>query len=60
MQLSESTVLITGAASGIGLATGLNLKDCGARVIGIDRDEEAIARAAEQGLDVINICQRTR
>ncbi|MBO1324299.1 SDR family oxidoreductase [Acetobacter sp. TBRC 12305] len=44
------TVIVTGAASGIGLATGLRFLDEGARVIFVDRDKKAL-HAATDGLD---------
>jgi 3-oxoacyl-[acyl-carrier protein] reductase len=49
MIIEGRRVLITGAASGIGLAFGRHLAGLGARVWGLDRDEEALAEAG--GLD---------
>ncbi len=46
-QLRGALVLVTGAASGIGRATAVLLADHGARVLLVDRDEAALARAAE-------------
>ncbi|OYW32621.1 MAG: hypothetical protein B7Z41_07790 [Rhizobiales bacterium 12-66-7] len=40
----DATVLVTGAASGIGLATALMLRDRGARLIVMDRDADGLAR----------------
>nr|WP_314484222.1 SDR family oxidoreductase [uncultured Pseudomonas sp.] len=47
-QLEGKVAAITGAASGIGLATAQAMVLAGARVILIDRDEAALARACEQ------------
>ena len=43
MNVAEQRVLVTGAASGIGLAMARRLTSLGARVWGIDRDQDAIA-----------------
>ncbi|MFI8832858.1 SDR family oxidoreductase [Streptomyces afghaniensis] len=40
-------VLVTGAGSGIGRATALAFAEAGARVVAVDRNAEAAARAAE-------------
>lgn len=40
----DATVLVTGAGSGIGLATALMLRDRGARLIVMDRDADGLAR----------------
>lgn len=45
--LSTLTVVITGAARGIGAATARQLRDAGARVVISDRDEELLAATAE-------------
>ncbi len=47
--LSSAIALVTGAASGIGLATGTMFVELGAHVVLVDRDEEGLARA-KQGL----------
>ena len=46
-ELTGKTAAITGAASGIGLACAKRLLAAGARVVFIDRDGEALARACE-------------
>ena len=46
-QLDGRLALVTGAGSGIGLATAALLASHGARVLLVDRDEAALARAAE-------------
>ena len=46
-QLDGRLAVVTGAGSGIGLATAAALADHGARVLLVDRDEEALARAGE-------------
>lgn len=45
--LSERVAVVTGAASGIGLATALRLADAGARVALLDINAEALARHAQ-------------
>lgn len=46
--LQGKSAAITGAASGIGLACARELLSLGARVVLIDRDEEALRRAASE------------
>ncbi|RNF36345.1 SDR family oxidoreductase [Paracoccus methylarcula] len=43
-QLNEKVALVTGAASGIGLATVKSLLEAGAKVVMADRDEAALGR----------------
>lgn len=43
---SRDTALVTGAAGGIGAAVVRHLASLGTRVVGIDRDEEGLARLA--------------
>lgn len=47
MNLSEAKVLITGGNSGIGLATAKALKEAGAQVVIVGRDEAKLKTAAE-------------
>ena len=47
--MSEKTVLITGAARGIGLATAAIMADAGWQVAIVDRDEEALAKVDMPG-----------
>jgi NAD(P)-dependent dehydrogenase (short-subunit alcohol dehydrogenase family) len=54
-EISGQTVVITGAASGIGRAIALGFLRDGARVVGCDIREEGLAPLAEQGA----ITQRT-
>lgn len=49
IEFSGEIALITGAASGIGLATAQALKACGARIAGADRDRRGIDAAAACG-----------
>jgi NAD(P)-dependent dehydrogenase (short-subunit alcohol dehydrogenase family) len=49
MQLAGSVVVVTGAASGIGRATTLRLRAHGARVVAVDRDEQALEETAREG-----------
>ncbi len=46
--IAEKTIIVTGGASGIGLATVRRLIDAGARVTMVDRDAAAIDRAADE------------
>ena len=45
--LKGRTAVITGAASGMGLATATHLADCGMRVVLSDIEEEPLAKATE-------------
>ncbi|RYF00439.1 MAG: SDR family NAD(P)-dependent oxidoreductase, partial [Oxalobacteraceae bacterium] len=45
-RFNEKTVLVTGAASGIGLATARRFLDEGARVVMLDNDEAKLKDAA--------------
>lgn len=47
-KLEGKVAAVTGAASGIGLATAEAMLDAGARVVMIDRDEAALIRACER------------
>ncbi|WP_082908489.1 SDR family NAD(P)-dependent oxidoreductase [Dietzia timorensis] len=46
--LSDNIYLVTGAASGMGRATCELLADCGARVVGIDQNEEGLRSLGSQ------------
>lgn len=46
MQIEDAGVLVTGAASGLGLATTRHLAECGARVVAFDRDPDGLQRLA--------------
>lgn len=48
MQVSRGTVIVTGATRGIGRATVDAILDSGGRVVGIARDDEALARLEAQ------------
>lgn len=48
MRFADKVVLVTGAASGIGLATARRFADEGARVALVDRDAQALPAAAAQ------------
>ena len=52
MQLSNATILITGAASGIGLAALKRFSSQGVAVVGIDNNQTAIEQAAASKLDL--------
>lgn len=53
MNLSESTVLITGGASGIGLAFAQRFAAAGSRVVVCGRRHEVLDEAKSQGLETI-------
>jgi short-subunit dehydrogenase len=56
VQLPNSVVIVTGAASGIGRATATALADRGARVVAVDRDGEALAKlAADIGCQIVEV-----
>jgi 3-hydroxybutyrate dehydrogenase len=48
LDLSGRTVVVTGAASGIGLACALRLAQAGARVVAVDRDAAGAAEVARR------------
>ncbi len=50
--LVGKSVLVTGGASGIGLATALRFQDEGCRVVVLDRDRPAMDRVAEEHRNV--------
>ncbi len=49
MQLQGKVAVITGAASGIGLATAALFTELGATVIGVDANKDRIPQLAELG-----------
>lgn len=52
----DKTVLITGAGNGIGAATARRLARDGARLLLLDRDQEAVARIATETSAEAHIC----
>lgn len=50
VDVSGQLVLVTGAASGIGLAVTERLAELGARVIGIDQNQDGLRALADSGL----------
>lgn len=52
-------VVVTGAASGIGKATALLLRERGSEVVAVDLDEEGLADAAAAGAETV-ACDLTR
>ena len=60
--LSDMTVLITGASGGIGRATALALADCGADLVLLARGEDALAQVCseieDRGNDSRRVCTR--
>ena len=53
VDFSGKTALVTGAAHGIGLAIARQLRSCGARVLGLDKDGEALAATFPEAADRI-------
>jgi NAD(P)-dependent dehydrogenase (short-subunit alcohol dehydrogenase family) len=51
--MAIAQAVVTGAGSGIGLAVGRRLLREGFTVLGVDRDEDGLARAADEGMDVL-------
>ena len=51
--MANAQAVVTGAGSGIGLAVGRRLVREGFTVLGVDRDEDGLARAADEGMDVL-------
>ncbi len=51
--MAIAQAVVTGAGSGIGLAVGRRLVREGFSVLGVDRDEDGLARAADEGMDVL-------
>ena len=54
--MKDSTVIVTGAASGIGKACAENLLDAGASVMAFDRDEGALRAAFPSERERVRIC----
>lgn len=50
MEFEQATCVVTGAASGIGRATADLLRDAGARIVAVDRDEERLAELPAEDL----------
>ncbi|OGT43233.1 MAG: 3-hydroxy-2-methylbutyryl-CoA dehydrogenase [Gammaproteobacteria bacterium RIFCSPHIGHO2_12_FULL_40_19] len=48
MNINNKTILITGAASGLGAATARELSKCGAKIILLDRNAEAAKQVAAE------------
>jgi NAD(P)-dependent dehydrogenase (short-subunit alcohol dehydrogenase family) len=48
-------VIVTGAGSGIGLATSQIFADCGAKLVLADWDEQAVERAADTFEDALAV-----
>jgi NAD(P)-dependent dehydrogenase (short-subunit alcohol dehydrogenase family) len=65
IEFNDKVVVITGGASGIGLATALEFAGCGAKVVLMDMDRQALESArslfTESGHDCVGIfCDVTR
>lgn len=61
MSFADSVAIVTGGASGIGLALGQELRRRGARVVVVDIDKDAAERVAEElGGDAhgVDVCDR--
>lgn len=55
MELSEMTVVITGAASGIGHALALGFLDDKARVVAVDRNPEGMEDLGNKGAEILTV-----
>ena len=47
MKIEDSVIVVTGAGSGLGLATCVRLAHAGARIVAVDRNEAALQRLRE-------------
>lgn len=55
MEIDGQAAIVSGGASGLGLATAQHLRACGARVAVFDRDREALARLAKVRPDIMGV-----